>query len=89
MLATAIRQCATPLGLAQLHLTQAMDQISDHHQVFAPTADPQVKAPKVLLSALQQDIDHARTAVRTAANQFKINASQLDSRPIAAAPPPD
>ncbi|WP_327352837.1 hypothetical protein [Streptomyces sp. NBC_01304] len=89
MLATAIRQCAAPLGLAQLHLTQAMDQISAHHQIFAPTTNPQVKAPKVLLSALQQDIDHARTAICTAANQFKINASLLDSGPIAAAPTPN
>lgn len=86
VLATAIRGCAAPLGLAQLHLTQAMDQISAHHQIFAPTTDPQVKAPKGLLSALQEDIDHARTAIYAAANQFKINASLLDNRPITDAP---
>ncbi|MFJ6898153.1 hypothetical protein [Streptomyces hokutonensis] len=84
--ATAIRQCAAPLGLAQHYLAKAMDQISSHHRFFASPTDAETEAPKDLLRSLQQDIDHARTAICATANQFKINASLLDSRPDTSAP---
>ncbi|MGW0709001.1 hypothetical protein ACWD4G_24140 [Streptomyces sp. NPDC002643] len=87
--ATAIRQCAAPLGLAHHYLAKAMDHISSHHQFFAAPTDAQVDAPKELLLFLQQDIDHARAAIYATANQFKINASLLGSRPITSTPTPN
>ncbi|MEV7242805.1 hypothetical protein AB0N92_16360 [Streptomyces sp. NPDC093248] len=89
MHATAIRQCAAPLGLAHHYLAKAMDQISSHHHFFAPVTDAQIEAPKDLLLFLQQDIEHARTAIYVTANQFKTNASLLGSHPIASTPPPN
>jgi hypothetical protein len=89
MHATAIRQCAAPLGLAHHYLAKAMDQISSHHQFFAPATDAQIEAPKDLLPVLQQDIEHARTAIYATANQFKTNASLLASSPTASTPTPN
>ncbi|MER6271710.1 hypothetical protein [Streptomyces sp900105755] len=89
MHATAIRQCAAPLGLAHHYLAKAMDQISSHHHFFAPVTDAKIEAPKDLLLFLQQDIEHARTAIYATANQFKTNASLLGSHPIASTPPPN
>ncbi|MGV9401680.1 hypothetical protein [Streptomyces sp. NPDC003667] len=89
MHATATRQCAAPLGLAHHYLAKAMDQISSHHHFFAPVPDAQIEAPTDLLLFLQQDIEHARTAIYATANQFKTNASLLGSHPIASTPPPN
>ncbi|WP_435217599.1 hypothetical protein [Streptomyces sp. bgisy034] len=86
MHATAIRQCAAPLGLAHHYLAKAMDHISSHHHFFAPSTEAQIEAPEDLLLLLKQDIDHARAAIYATANQFKINASLLSSRPIVGAP---
>ncbi|MEU9189217.1 hypothetical protein AB0D14_32675 [Streptomyces sp. NPDC048484] len=89
MHATAVRQCAAPLGLAHHYLARAMDHISSHHQFFARPTDAQTEAPEDLLLFLQQDIDHARTAIYATANQFKTNASLLGSHPIASTPTPN
>ncbi|MEV5979640.1 hypothetical protein [Streptomyces sp. NPDC052114] len=86
--ATAVRQCAAPLGLAQHHLAKAMDLVASDHRFFAAPTDAQTEAPKGLLLALQQDIDHARDAIYAAADQFRINASLLGSRTITGTPTP-
>ncbi|MFB7645664.1 hypothetical protein ACFC0S_00250 [Streptomyces sp. NPDC056084] len=75
--ATAIHQCAEPLGLAQYYLAKAMDHVSSHHHAFASTMDKKTEPPKELLLALQQYIDHARDAIYATANQFTTNASLL------------
>lgn len=89
MHATATRHCASPLGLAQHHLAKAMDQISSHHHFFTPAADAQIEAPESLLPVLQENIEHARTAIYATANQFKTNASSLGSNPTAGTPTPN
>ncbi|AQU70193.1 hypothetical protein [Streptomyces niveus] len=86
MHATAIRRCASPLGLAHHYLAKAMDQISSHHHFFTPATDAQIEAPESLLPVLQQNIEHARTAIYATANQFKTNASLLGGNPTADTP---
>ncbi|MFF7337347.1 hypothetical protein ACFZAT_08385 [Streptomyces sp. NPDC008163] len=81
MHATAIRQCAAPLGLATHYLAKAIDQISSHHQFFAPATATQTEPPKDLLPALQRDIEHARNAIYATATQYSTNASLLGSNP--------
>lgn len=88
MHATAIRQCAAPLGLATHHLAKAIDQISSHHQCSAPATATQNEAPKDLLPGLQRDIEHARTAIYATANQYKTNASLLGNTPTTSPPTP-
>ncbi|MFG2924233.1 hypothetical protein ACGFYA_22355 [Streptomyces sp. NPDC048305] len=89
MHATAMRQCAPPLGLAHHYLAKAMHHISSHHHFFAPVTDTQIEAPKDLLMSLQKDIEHARTAICATANQFRTNASLLGSHAVASTPPPN
>lgn len=89
MHATAIRQCAAPLGLAHHYLAKAMDQISSHHRFFAPATDAQIEAPDDLLPVLQQNIEHARIAIYATASQFMTNASLLGSNSTASTPAPN
>ncbi|MFI1060516.1 hypothetical protein ACH4TC_01320 [Streptomyces spororaveus] len=83
--ATAISSCAAPLGTALSRLGKVMDRLSALHPVLGPRViDADVVGSADLLRPLHRDIAGARTAMRRAAKQFRLNADRLDHPAVGA-----
>ncbi|MFF5491341.1 hypothetical protein [Streptomyces virginiae] len=73
----ALAQCATPLGTALAHLSQVVDRLGFLHENIRHSSTGRTPPPSDVRLVIQEHLDQASTALRTAAQQLRGKATEL------------
>ncbi|MCY0940236.1 MULTISPECIES: hypothetical protein [Streptomyces] len=73
----ALAQCAPPLGTALAHLSQVVDRLGFLHENIRHSSTERTPPPGDVRVVIQDHLDQASTALRTAAQQLRGKATEI------------